>query len=947
MFLNQFESSKAARLNQILHTLAAVHSLELKFDYESPRFKRDLLEVKQNYQTKQNKIVEESGFNSYQTNPEYIKSILILEAVKIILTEISPKRRKRKKIRESQTISETLKHVQNYEKDNKRVEVWQETATGQYKIKMFEKDVHIAKLDAVADSQQEANEVVQDRLSRVVNDNNSGSKGYSSMLSKWENLATKMKDYKSNNTKLQKDFHRVGQELLDKGSPYDLTSNDQHVVKMAMKFLKTDESLDSDVTIMQANNAHHTDKPGMHNVHETSPNTDLTENKGLDMTKQKESILENAMHMQQEYEYQASMARSELYRNTKYAMAMLKQIDPYSEIQPWIAANLTKAANYLDKIFHYLDYYKKFEPEKLPEGMDGDMELGETSGGVARENLMLIMEYSIKLFHIIQPGEKLEGWVAMKLTTASECISSCRHYLEYVQFEHHGLDSHFDEGRRAMKRKMDESKLMEAEAIEDLQKAQTVISANEMADEVQKIAEKAAQLSVEKLMPLVDSMRAQFGTDVANGFNEVVKGALEQLLDTATKSKETMGNAVATVQRGGVPGVGSDIENAGAPGEQPAGASPEVSSSEEPAGAPPSPSEPKEPLGRAKKSVAEARFEFDKKTGGMKLNKEDPDQRHGLYGADGKLIKATNTKDEAENLKNRDPKYKNATIKKIAESKKVNEKWDAKMHTSKKDMGKWDGWTVAKLKSKKAKLMKKEKRTAAEQKTVKQLTFAIRAKQKNKWGKIKESLVAEKAPPGKKAEKWIKSNKARFLDQYGKKKGMNVLYATAWKMFGESNTNYENAKKLVEGKNKMLENLNNQFALHRQHFAAAVAKGKVKDPLTIGYGIEGEALLQKIDNIRKEITEANSVIAHEMKVGITKLLENINAATKAEKLASLKSVSPYGVIYNRNGKLSQKMFESADHRQYWLDFNNDEITDIKLIEPETFDKAIDSTLKGN
>lgn len=70
----------------------------------------------------------------------------------------------------------------------------------------------------------------------------------------------------------------------------------------------------------------------------------------------------------------------------------------------------------------------------------------------------------------------------------------------------------------------------------------------------------------------------------------------------------------------------------------------------------------------------------------------------------------------------------------------LNEAWDTEMHTAKKDIGKWDGYSLAELKSKKAALMKKEKRSAAEQKTVRQINFAIRAKQKKKWGKIKESF---------------------------------------------------------------------------------------------------------------------------------------------------------------------------------------------------------------
>ncbi|WP_396189436.1 hypothetical protein, partial [Flavobacterium sp.] len=44
---------------------------------------------------------------------------------------------------------------------------------------------------------------------------------------------------------------------------------------------------------------------------------------------------------------------------------------------------------------------------------------------------------------------------------------------------------------------------------------------------------------------------------------------------------------------------------------------------------------------------------------------------------------------------------------------------------------------------------------------------------------IGEEEVNEKAAPGQ--EGWIKKNKARFIDQYGKEKGLEVLYATAWK----------------------------------------------------------------------------------------------------------------------------------------------------------------------
>jgi hypothetical protein len=52
--------------------------------------------------------------------------------------------------------------------------------------------------------------------------------------------------------------------------------------------------------------------------------------------------------------------------------------------------------------------------------------------------------------------------------------------------------------------------------------------------------------------------------------------------------------------------------------------------------------------------------------------------------------------------------------------------------------------------------------------------------------KLKEEDIQEVAPPSKKIESWIKSNKERFIKQYGKEKGTQVLYAKAWKMHGQS-----------------------------------------------------------------------------------------------------------------------------------------------------------------
>jgi hypothetical protein len=50
--------------------------------------------------------------------------------------------------------------------------------------------------------------------------------------------------------------------------------------------------------------------------------------------------------------------------------------------------------------------------------------------------------------------------------------------------------------------------------------------------------------------------------------------------------------------------------------------------------------------------------------------------------------------------------------------------------------------------------------------------------------------VQEVSPPGPKAEKWIVANKPRFQKQYGDK-WEEILYSTAWKLFGEELTDEE------------------------------------------------------------------------------------------------------------------------------------------------------------
>jgi hypothetical protein len=152
-----------------------------------------------------------------------------------------------------------------------------------------------------------------------------------------------------------------------------------------------------------------------------------------------------------------------LYRNAKYAMALLKIIEPNDSIDGWVQANLTSAADMLDKVGHYLDY-KNINGRKPDVEMDeddnvDDAEPGETDGSMARENLEMIVEYSIRLMEMIKPGDNLASWVSMKLTKASEAISSAKHFIEYRQFEKHASDAFESKLTRKLAKQLSETML--------------------------------------------------------------------------------------------------------------------------------------------------------------------------------------------------------------------------------------------------------------------------------------------------------------------------------------------------------------------------------------------------------------------------------------------------------------------------------------------------------
>lgn len=98
------------------------------------------------------------------------------------------------------------------------------------------------------------------------------------------------------------------------------------------------------------------------------------------------------------------------------------------------------------------------------------------------------------------------------------------------------------------------------EDIEDaVEEAKVIIAAQNMKDKLQKIIEDLAQMQVQELMPIIDSMKEEIGANEAARFNSTVDSALGELLNAAKETKDKMENAILVASGEG----GSDMMNAG------------------------------------------------------------------------------------------------------------------------------------------------------------------------------------------------------------------------------------------------------------------------------------------------------------------------------------------------------------------------------------------------
>jgi hypothetical protein len=58
--------------------------------------------------------------------------------------------------------------------------------------------------------------------------------------------------------------------------------------------------------------------------------------------------------------HEAAMARADLYKCANYSFKLFKMIQEGQELEGWVQAKITKAADYIASVYHYMEYEMKF-----------------------------------------------------------------------------------------------------------------------------------------------------------------------------------------------------------------------------------------------------------------------------------------------------------------------------------------------------------------------------------------------------------------------------------------------------------------------------------------------------------------------------------------------------------------------------------------------------------
>ena len=70
------------------------------------------------------------------------------------------------------------------------------------------------------------------------------------------------------------------------------------------------------------------------------------------------------MHINQQPQFdnrpdnEGAMARADLYKLANYSLKLFKMMESNTQLEGWVQAKITKAADYIASVYHYMEYEK-------------------------------------------------------------------------------------------------------------------------------------------------------------------------------------------------------------------------------------------------------------------------------------------------------------------------------------------------------------------------------------------------------------------------------------------------------------------------------------------------------------------------------------------------------------------------------------------------------------
>ena len=241
------------------------------------------------------------------------------------------------------------------------------------------------------------------------------------------------------------------------------------------------------------------------------------------------------------------------------------------------------------------------------------------------------------------------------------------------------------------------AKLLESE----LEKAELILGAKDVITNLQKIAERLAELGAEQIMPLADKMKSTFGIDIARQFEHTTNVHLQKALETVRAAKDAIDTAITQVEGKMQPSNDMNQDMNFGSNQQGNMSEPEMDDEDMFGGSDAASGPKEEPLGRAKKEEPEKGDEleepeskgkkesFNKKGNTLSEKKKDDDKEE----IDEKHIGFKKLSSELEKKGVKNPSGLAASIGRKKYGKKAFQASSAKgekMHEEKKDNDKDD-----------------------------------------------------------------------------------------------------------------------------------------------------------------------------------------------------------------------------------------------------------------